>query len=368
MNKVESNVYRELQKSLDKLPISFPETKSGVEIRILKRLFTPKQAKLGSKLDSNLKSLNDVYLKVKDDNYTLEDVERILDEMYEEGLIVRIIREKNQEEVKYYVATPFVLGFYEFQMDKMDEEYIHDTDQYFEEAYMEELNKTKIPQLRTIPIEQDVKIERKVANYDNVRNLIENCGEPIVINECICRKKNDIIGKSCEQTDLRETCFSFRSAGIAYLKRGLGRVITKEEAFEIIEKAQEDGLVLQPGNSQRPQALCCCCGCCCNLLVNEKKFDKPAEYFATNYYAQVNEELCVGCGVCENHCQMNAISIIEEKSNINLDRCIGCGVCTSKCPEDALILVKKEEELIPPKNTAETYKKIALKKEKMEKS
>jgi ferredoxin len=290
--------------------------------------------------------------------------------MHKLGLIMRAIRTKDGNNIKYYAATAFMLGFYEFQMNKMTEDFIHDVDQYFEEAFLDELNTTKIQQLRTIPIEQEIGVERDIANYDDFRYYLENCGEPIVLNECICRKKNDIIGKSCEKTDLRESCFSFRSAGQAYLDRGLGRIISKEEALEIIEQAEKEGLVLQAGNSQRPMSLCTCCGCCCNLLANEKKLDAPAQYLGSNYFAQVDEELCAGCGVCETRCQMDAIEIIDEISNINLDRCIGCGVCIPTCPEEAISLIEKEEKdrTIPAKNVVETYMQIAKKKAELSKN
>ena len=42
----EVTVYRKLQKYLDRMPISYPETESGVEIRILKHLFTPEEAEI----------------------------------------------------------------------------------------------------------------------------------------------------------------------------------------------------------------------------------------------------------------------------------------------------------------------------------
>ena len=365
MNEVEKSVYRELQQSLDKLPISYPATESGVEIRILKRLFSPEKALIASKLEFSPKSLNKIYSELENDDIPLERVEKSLDEMYTEGLIVRVIKGKNEEEIKSYIASAFVLGFYEFQMNKMTAEFIHDVDQYFEEAYMGELNKTKIPQLRTIPIEREIGIERDVSSYDDFRHYLDNCGEPIVLNECICRKKNDIIGKSCEKTDLRESCFSFRSAGMAYIKRGLGRIITKEKALEIIEQAEKEGLVLQAGNSQRPMSLCTCCGCCCNLLVNEKRFDAPAQYFGSNYFAQVDQDLCTGCGVCEERCQMDAIEIIDDISTIDLDRCIGCGVCVPTCPEDAIELIEKEEKMVPPKNTMETYQNIAEERKRL---
>ena len=280
--------------------------------------------------------------------------------MYTDGLIIRVIK----SDMKYYIASPFILGFYEFQINKFTEEFIHDVDQYFEEAYMGELNKTRIPQLRTIPIEQEIGIERNVASYDDFRSMLENCGEPIVLNECICRIKNDLTGRSCKVTDLRESCFSFRSAGRAYISRGLGRIITKEEALEIIEQGEREGLVIQSGNSQRPMSLCLCCGDCCNLLVNQKKFDAPAQYFGSNYFAQVDEDLCTGCATCETRCQMDAIEMIDDISNINLDWCIGCGVCVPTCPENAIKLIEKEEKdkTIPAKNTMITYQKIAEKR------
>ncbi|MHA1669328.1 MAG: 4Fe-4S ferredoxin, partial [Promethearchaeota archaeon] len=291
----EVSVYRKLQQNLDKLPISYPATESGVEIRILKHLFSPEWALIASKLGSKPITLKDIYSKVEKDGIPLEEVEKALDEMDAEGLIFRLVRKINDEDVKSYVSLPFMLGFYEFQMNKFTKEFIYDVDQYCEEAFIGELNKTKIPQLRTIPIESEIGVERDIATYDDFRYYLENCGEPIVLNECICRKKNDLTGRSCKTTDLRESCFSFRSAGMAYINRGLGRIITKEEALEIIEHAERDGLVLQSGNSQRPGSLCTCCGCCCNLLVNEKKFDKPAQYFGSNYFAQVDQELCTGC-------------------------------------------------------------------------
>jgi electron transport complex protein RnfB len=43
-------VYRKLQMYLDSLPIDYPETESGVEIRILKSLFTPQEAEIALKL------------------------------------------------------------------------------------------------------------------------------------------------------------------------------------------------------------------------------------------------------------------------------------------------------------------------------
>lgn len=228
MTESNDDFYRDLQQALDKLPISYPATKSGVEIRILKQLFTPEQALFASKL--NFKLLQEIYESMDKDLVRIDKLEKIFDEMYKLGLILRVVR----NDVKLYTASTFIPGFYEFHMDRMTEEYIHDVDQYFEEAFMEELNKIHIPTLRTIPIEQEIGIERNIATYDDFRHFLDNCGEPIVLNECICRKKNDLTDRSCKKTDLRESCFSFRKTGEAYLARGLGKIISKEEALNII--------------------------------------------------------------------------------------------------------------------------------------
>jgi Fe-S-cluster-containing hydrogenase component 2 len=68
---------------------------------------------------------------------------------------------------------------------------------------------------------------------------------------------------------------------------------------------------------------------------------------------------------------MVAIEVIDDKSMVNRNRCIGCGVCVPTCPNEAITLRNKEEEIVPPLNTAATYRAIMDKKAelaRMEKS
>jgi len=371
MTKENNDVYQKLKNHLDTLPVGYPSTESGVELKILKNLFTHQQAKMAMKLDFIAKPLKKIYRKVRKENISIEELEQILDKMYSDGLINRGINEENGENIKYYANAPFAIGIYEYQLNRLNKEFIDLAEQYFEEAFIDEYNVSGIPQLRTIPIEQAVETTSAVATYDDFRQVIEDCGGPIAVADCICKKEKDLLGEPCKQTDLREICFSFRNAAKLYEEKGLGRFISKEEALEILEQAQKDGLVLQPGNSQRPMCICCCCGCCCGILRNQKNYDAPVKFFATNYYAKVDSELCIGCGVCETRCNMDAVTIKDEISNINLDRCIGCGVCVPTCPEEAISLIQKEEEIIPPKNTVATYQAIMhgkAKKARTEKS
>lgn len=361
-------VYRELQKHLDSMPIGFPATESGVELKVLKHLFTPEEAKLALSLNFMPDPLKKIYRRVKKSGITIEELENKLDEMYHKGLI----NHGKRGEEKFYAAAALVIGMFEYQLNRLTKEFVLDFEQYLEEAFFQqEFNRTKIPQLRTIPIEQSITPEQSIATYDDLKSMIENIGEPIGVQECVCRQVTDLLGEPCKKTDMREICFSFRTAALTFHEKGLNRLISKEKALEILEKAEEAGLVLQPGNSQRPFCMCLCCGCCCEVLTNQKRLEIPAPFFATNFYAEVDSDVCVGCGACEDRCNMDAISIIDDISTVNRDRCIGCGVCIPTCPNDAISLKKKEEETIPPLNTAATYKAIMDKKAelaRMEKS
>ena len=354
------DVYQKLREHLDKLPIGFPETESGVEMRILKHLFTPEQAEIALSLGFYPDNLKKLGRKLK--KYSKEELEKRLDEMYFNGLINRGIRNEEGVDVKYYTLTQLAVGMYEYQLNRLTPDFFKDVEQYFEEGFLDEFNKTRIPQIRTIPIEQTVEHEQAIASYDDLKSVIETIGGPIAVATCICRKGTDLIGDPCKKTDLRESCFSFRTAAKVYIEKGLGREISKEEAIKILEKAQEDGLVLQPGNSQRPMNICTCCGCCCGVLSHQNKLEEPAQFFASNFYAKVNPEECIGCGTCEERCNMDAVHVEDAIAVVNLARCIGCGACVPTCTSEAIKLYKKQEEIVPPKNTIETYLSIMDKK------
>lgn len=355
--------YRELQKHLDKMPVGYPATESGIEIKILKHLFTPEQIKIALKLNFIPDPLRKIYRRLKISGFSSEELENKLDEMYFKGLINRGIVKERETEIKYYGSAPFAIGMFEYQLNRLTPEFYKDAHQYMHETFFsEEYNKSGVPQLRVIPLDQTVNYEQSIAQYDDLKTIIENIGEPIAVMECICRKGEDLIGEPCTKTKLRESCFSFRTAAKISIEKGLARKITKEEAFKILEKAEEDGLVLQPGNSQRPMNICTCCGCCCGVLTSQKQLPELSPFFATNFYAESDPDLCEGCGICEDRCNLDAINIEDDIAQVDKGRCIGCGVCVPTCTSEAMKLFKKQEETLPPKNTYSTYIAIMDKK------
>ncbi|MFX0071566.1 MAG: 4Fe-4S ferredoxin, partial [Candidatus Hermodarchaeota archaeon] len=255
------DIYRKLQQHLDKMPVGFPATKSGVEIRLLKQLFTPKEAEIALILNFTPESLKRIHRRVKKLDISLEELEEILDEMAGKGSIN--FGKKGKDKV--YCNAFLAIGMYEYQLDRLTPDFVKDFHEYVDEAYLKEFHRL-IPQIRVIPIEKSVTPENVIATYNDVRKIVENAGEPIAVADCICKKGQDLIGEPCKQTKMREICFSFRSGAQFYIDMGFARPISKEETLEILKKAEDDGLILQTGNSQKPIFICCCCTCCCGLL------------------------------------------------------------------------------------------------------
>jgi len=58
----------------------------------------------------------------------------------------------------------------------------------------------------------------------------------------------------------------------------------------------------------------------------------------------ISKNKCVGCGICESKCSVNAISVNVEKgiAVIDKEKCINCGLCLQSCPQDAIKDIKEE--------------------------
>ena len=357
------SVYFELLDYFNKMPVGLPNTKSGVEIRLLELLFTEEEAQLAMKLNFTPQKLKKIHRKVKNNDLSLEDLDNKLEKMYEKGTIIRAYN--NSE--KLFLLAPFVPGIYEFQLGRLTPELVNNVFKYFNEAYFEkEDNVPCIPQLRTIPIEEAVSYDLNIANYDRIREIIDMASE-IGIMDCICRKAHDMIDDPCKKTDLRKTCMTFGSAAKMFHEKGEAEFISKQTAFNLIKGFEEAGLVPQPSNSQKPFVICNCCGCCCEVLTNQKRFDNPAKLFATNFHAKIDSDLCVGCGTCVERCHLNSIKLVDNVAIINLKRCIGCGSCVPTCSEQAIQLKKRDEEVIPPEDSEDLYTKIMIKKQQLRK-
>ncbi len=365
MSSNDIEVYRKLQEHFDKMPIGFPAVKSGSDLRLLKHLFTPEEAKIAMLLkfgwDRDLETLETIFKRAKKTEISIEELEQILDRMAKKGSIMS----KREGDKTYYGNALLVVGMFEFQVNKLTKEFVKDFEEYYMEAWLPESMKVKAAQLRTIPVEQSIEPEHNVSTYDDLEKLLETTDGPIVIVNCICKQAKDVLETPCKVTERREICMGFGKMAQLYIDQGWGRQINNEEALDILRKNEEEGHVFQPDNSQNLSFICSCCGCCCENLTKLVLLPNPGDFSITNYYAEVDSDLCSGCGTCVEICPMKAISLKDDISLIKRKRCIGCGNCVAKCPEEAISLYKRERQFTPFPTMDYLFDRVMLRKMKL---
>lgn len=352
-----NDVYDRLRKRMDDLSTGYPGTKSGVEIQILKILFTEEEAELFVQLTPMLETPEDAAKRLgRELGHTAE----LMNWMAQKGLLLR----HKKGDTVMFALMPYVPGIFDLQVNTMDRELAVAMDEYYDTALGRTVQSFKTPLFRTIPINKELVTEWPISPYDDALEILENHNIFAVV-PCPCRTWRKLSDKGCEKPV--ETCLQLGSNAKHFVGQGIGRFISKEEAKELIKESERAGLVLQPFNSQKAGTLCSCCGDCCGMLRSLKKQPVPAAAVKSNYYAVVDVEKCTVCEICLNRCQMEAIKIVDDIAAINLDRCIGCGLCVTTCETEALSLSMKAEDqmYVPPKSITETYMRIAKERGKI---
>ena len=345
-----SEIYRKLQQHLDRMPVGFPATESGVEIRILQRLFTPAEAEVALEL-SVIPEIASVVHKRFGSRMALPELERVLDEMAAKGLIHRIPSRAGA----LYGKLMFVVGIYERQLNRLTPELERDVRQYSEEAFGAAFHSGKTTQMRIVPVNRTIPLDRGVANYEDIRAYVRTAPGPFAKMPCICRKGKHLLGEECKQTQVRDNCLTIGVAAVFMADAAGAAIVERQEMPDLLDEADKEGLVLQSENTQQPLFVCCCCHCCCGVLTSAQRLPRPADYFSSSFCAVVEGDECQACGTCVVRCQMDAICMDTGKPEVDEARCIGCGLCITTCPSGALRLETKSSSKVPPNDTKALY-------------
>lgn len=331
-------VYKALQKHLDGLAVRFPETESGIEIAILKKIFTPEEAGMAVHLSPRPETAESLSRRT---GLEPQKTQEMLERMSGKGQIFRM---KGREGEFLYNAASFVPGIWEYQVESLDHELAGMVEKYFDEALGKIIHAGTIPLFRVLPL--DDLLEMEVMPYDQAKEFLKT-QKSIALTDCICRKEKRLAGHGCDHVD--DVCLIFSHMARYYVDNGLGRFITADEAIEVLDRAEKDGLVHSPQNAQNPMGFCNCCGCCCGILRGITQFDLPAsKVIRSDFYCVCDADICSGCGECLDRCQVKAIELVDDIAVIDREQCIGCGLCVSTCSMEALRIVRKPSGSITP--------------------
>jgi electron transport complex protein RnfB len=331
------DVYRKLQQTLDRLPLGFPPTESGVEIEILKNLFSEEEAETALLLSPLPEEPG---LIAERSGRDAGELETQLEEMSRKGLIYRT----RHGGKTFYNMAPFMIGLYEYSVERMDARLALLFKEYYETAYMREMAVSNVPGFRVFPINETIENELVLYPYMNLVEEIKGT-RVIAVADCVCRKEGLLTGDGCDYP--LETCLSFGVAAEYYIENAIGRKISVDEALRILEEADRAGLVHAGVNTKHLSNICNCCPCCCASMkgITGKGLDRHM-FLNALFEAAVDDGRCTACGECLERCPVAAIEL-EDYASIDRDRCLGCGLCAGTCPSEAISVRLREDREEP---------------------
>jgi Fe-S-cluster-containing hydrogenase component 2 len=339
-----TDLYKRLAEKLDELPNGFPATESGVELKIVRKLFSEEDARMALELKAMPETAAMIARRL---GRPAEAVKGQLEGMAGKGLIGC----SRMHGKMVYMLMPFVIGIYEFQLDHLDKEFAELFAEY-RPALMKALGGAAPAVTRVVPVNIPIDAQHRILRYDDMKKMIEEANS-FILRDCICRKQHALEGKPCKYP--LEVCLGFSQEENAYGDfRYAGRVISREEAFEVLELAEKEGLVHCTYNIEEGHRFICnCCDCCCELLKGIKNQETPHILSGSDWHASIDSETCSACGTCaDERCMMDAVIEEHGRYRVLAERCIGCGVCTVTCPTASLSMKPRpeSERVAPPKN------------------
>ena len=233
-------LYRRLQQHLDRMPVAFPPAPSGVEIRILQRLFTPEEAEIALELSAIPEPAATIHRRFGS-RIPLDELRRKLEHMADKGIILSFPAGGEMR----FGKLIFAIGMYERQLKTLTPEFERDSRQYSDEAFGRAFHTGKTTQLRIVPVNKQIAAERSVTTYDRIRDYIEE-------SKKFARDKGYVVtlfGRKCHYPEIRASNASIRS----FNERAAVNARLQGSAADIIRRAMirmEDALAKQKLTAQ----------------------------------------------------------------------------------------------------------------------
>ncbi len=344
---------------------AIPFTINGTLIELLQEMFTDEQA---------------AFVKVfKPPSLTLEQLTEksglaenvlltMLESLMEKGAVVGLPSRRTG--VMVYRLLPFFPGMFEYTnfrgetsewhknlvrlFAKMFNELAESNQENYDDLV--EMSRQLPPVPRIVPIETEISepMGDKVMPAEEVSRIVDG-HEYIALANCYCRHGKELLGEPCKVTNNKANCFLLGKSAQFASKYNFAKLVSKEEAKQILAEAADEGLVhktfhIHLNPELEEEAICSCCKCCCTIF--QLYYNGAMAYHCyTNFLAVVNEDACSLCESCVDVCPMETIEMTGATAVVIDAKCIGCGICAHQCPEDAIEMKRMDTRkvFVPPK-------------------
>ena len=350
--------YSRLAERLNRFPQGAPPSK--LLFKILEMLFSEKEAELVALLPIKPFSAKQASRNWKMD---LAGARKILDELA--GRTVLLDFEQDGETV--YALPPPMAGFFEFSLMRVrgdiDQkalsalfyEYMNVEEEFIKELFTRgetQLGRTFVHE----PVLTNVNALH-VLEYERATEVIKTASHRGV-GMCYCRHKMQHMGRACNAP--MKICMTFSETAASLIRHGYARDVDTGECLDLLQAAYENNLV-QFGENVREKVsfICNCCGCCCEALIAARRFAILHPVHTTNFLPIVVGSDCDGCGKCVDACPVEAMTLVSyndpgkpkrKKASLNEDVCLGCGVCVRVCRKGSIYLRCRPERVVTPMN------------------
>ena len=346
-------ILKQLRGRLHQNPVGLPEHTSIYEI--LSILFTEKEARVGAKFPFGtvtIEKLQNVMGMDKD------ELEQVLNGMIKKGLVITA---KKDNQTRYLLSMGMT-GFFEFTFMRTSDslplkrlaELMH-TYRYSPEFVQEFFSPGTSRGRAFIYSGVLPKVKSEILSFQEASEYIKKAGKGSLA-KCYCRHEAWHLGKNCS-APIDDICMTLGDASDFVVEQGFARRASVEELLDTLKKAEDLGLV-HIGDNVLDQTtfICNCCGCCCGFLQGITQQHLKHAVTTTHFIAKPNFDECNGCEECKDRCQIQAIWMEGDYPVVDEEFCLGCGVCAHFCPSSAMKMVEREKKIIPPK----TYKELMV--------
>lgn len=163
--------------------------------------------------------------------------------------------------------------------------------------------------MRVIPVESAIEGLPGVTDDERLSYYL-NKYDTFSVSPCSCRASRTLLGDGCGHL-AEDMCVQMGKGAEHYIRSGRARQISREEAYEIVKRAEENGLMHDIPNiegSGETAAICNCCACACFGLRAGMMFG-ARDAIRSNFVAEVDEAKCVACAQCVEVCPGNALKL-----------------------------------------------------------